>query len=140
MKPVDSVFKCRQCGTCCRWFGHVLLTESDITDLASATGLPEAQFIERYTVLAANRRQLSLADGPDGSCILLKDGLCSFYDDRPVQCRDFPGGWRVAEGCPALDSLPDLNVEQEAGFQDNHRPLTFKSNEEIRQHVRNRSQ
>jgi hypothetical protein len=98
-------FKCQQCGTCCRWSGHVLLTDADLTRLAEAAGLSEEDFIDRYTVLAANRRQLSLADAPDGSCILLKDGRCSLYGARPAQCRDFPHGWRVAEGCPALDEL-----------------------------------
>jgi Fe-S-cluster containining protein len=98
-------FKCRQCGTCCRWSGHVLLTNADITRLADAAGLTEDRFIERYTVLAGNRRQLSLADQEDGSCMLLQDGRCSLYEARPAQCRDFPHRWWVTEGCPALDEL-----------------------------------
>lgn len=100
-------FKCRQCGVCCRWTGHVLLTGEDLVRLAAASGLSEEVFIDQYTVLAANRRQLSLADAPDGACILLKDGLCSLYEARPAQCREFPHGWRVAEGCPALDALSE---------------------------------
>ncbi|MDD3276249.1 MAG: YkgJ family cysteine cluster protein [Kiritimatiellales bacterium] len=98
-------FKCRQCGTCCRWTGHVLLEPADIARLAAAAKLTEEAFIARYTALAANRRQLSLADAPDGSCVLLESGRCALYDARPAQCRDFPHGWRVAEGCPALDEL-----------------------------------
>jgi len=105
METTECSFKCQQCGTCCRWSGHVLLTETDILRLAAAAGLSEEQFIERYTVLAANRHQLSLADGPDGSCILLEKGRCALYEARPAQCRDFPHGWRVAEGCPALEAL-----------------------------------
>jgi Fe-S-cluster containining protein len=103
MDSAERSFKCQQCGACCRWGGHVLLTEADISRLAVATGLSEESFISRYTILAANRRQLSLMDAPDGSCILLKGDVCSFYEARPDQCRDFPHGWRVAEGCPALD-------------------------------------
>ncbi len=106
MDSIERSFKCQRCGACCRWSGHVLLTEGDIARLAAAAGLSEESFISRYTVLAANRSQLSLADGPDGSCILLKDGICTLYDSRPAQCRDFPHGWRVAEGCPALET-PD---------------------------------
>jgi uncharacterized protein len=98
-------FKCQQCGTCCRWTGHVLLTKEDVPRLAAAAGLSEEAFIDRYTVLAANRRQLSLADAPDGSCVLLENGRCALYEARPAQCREFPHGWRVAEGCPALDIL-----------------------------------
>jgi len=105
MKPAERSFKCQQCGACCRWSGHVLLTETDITRLAAAAGLPEEQFIGRYTMLAANRRQLSLADRPDGSCVLLEESRCALYEARPAQCRDFPHGWRVAEGCSALEAL-----------------------------------
>lgn len=101
----ERSFKCQQCGICCRWSGHVLLTEADIARLALAAGLSEEEFIARYTVLATNRRQLSLADAADGSCILLEDNRCSLYEARPDQCRDFPHGWRVAEGCPALDAI-----------------------------------
>ena len=110
MKPEKRSFKCQQCGACCRWSGHVLLTESDITRLAAASGLSEEAFIGRYTVLASNRRQLSLADQPDGSCVLLQDNRCRFYESRPDQCRDFPHGWRVAEGCPALEERKETGA------------------------------
>ena len=112
MNPMERSFKCQQCGTCCRWSGHVLLTEADIARLSAAAGLSEEDFIGRHTVLAANRRQLSLSDGPDGSCILLKEDRCTFYEARPDQCRDFPHGWRVAEGCPALDPLDKIKRTQ----------------------------
>ena len=105
MKSDERSFKCQKCGACCRWTGHVLLTAADVTRLAAAAGLTEEQFIERYTVLASNRRQLSLSDGPDGSCALLKNGRCALYEARPAQCRDFPHGWRVTEGCPVLEAL-----------------------------------
>jgi Fe-S-cluster containining protein len=105
MNSAERSFKCQQCGVCCRWTGHVLLSDADIAWLSAAAGLTEEEFIARYTVLAANRRQLSLADAPDGSCVLLKDSRCLFYEARPDQCRNFPFGWRVAEGCPALEAL-----------------------------------
>ncbi|MGE4488059.1 MAG: YkgJ family cysteine cluster protein [Kiritimatiellales bacterium] len=103
--PSKRSFKCHQCGACCRWSGHVLLNDGDVTRLAAAAGMTEEALIARYTVLAANRRQLSLADQEDGSCVLLDGNRCSLYDARPDQCRDFPFGWRVSEGCPALDEL-----------------------------------
>jgi Fe-S-cluster containining protein len=105
MEQDQNLFKCQLCGGCCRWSGHVLLADGDISRLAAASGLSEEEFIARYTVLAANRRQLSLADAPDGSCVLLRGDRCLFYDARPGQCRDFPHGWRVADGCPALEEL-----------------------------------
>ncbi len=104
MNSEERSFECQQCGACCRWSGHVLLTEEDIIRLSGLAGCSDETFIDRYTVLATNRRQLSLADAPDGSCVLLVDDRCTFYNARPAQCRDFPYGWRVAEGCPALDA------------------------------------
>ena len=108
MDSAERSFKCRQCGACCSWSGHVLLTDADIVRLAAAAELPEESFIALYTVLATNRRQLSLADAPGGSCVLLKKGRCTFYEARPTQCRDFPHGWRVTEGCPALDKTSSV--------------------------------
>jgi len=105
-------FECRQCGTCCRWTGSVLLTEKDITTLAVATGLDELLFIHDYTQLAPNRRQLALVDKDDGSCVFLERKRCRWYEARPEQCRTFPHAWRVAQGCPALD---DQNGEIEMG-------------------------
>jgi len=96
-------FQCQQCGLCCRWEGHVLLTDEDITRLATATGLSEDEFIDRHTILAANRRQLSLAEYPDGRCVFMEGNGCMHYDARPTQCRNFSHTWRVAEGCPALE-------------------------------------
>ena len=105
-------FKCQKCGICCRWPGHVLLTESDITRMAVATGLSEEVFIEQYTMLAANRRQLSLKDIDGNACIFLKGDGCEFYDARPEQCRNFPHTWRVSEGCPALEAVDKSQLKR----------------------------
>lgn len=75
--------------------------------MAEAVGLDEEAFIEKYTALASNRRQLSLMEYADGSCVFLTDQGCAHYDARPEQCRNFPHTWRVAEGCPALDALKE---------------------------------
>jgi len=105
-------FVCRKCGVCCRWTGHVLLTEEDITRMAAAAGLSEDEFIERYTVLASNRRQLSLAEHSDGRCVFLVENGCEFYDARPDQCRSFPHAWRVDSGCPALEALDKSQLKR----------------------------
>lgn len=55
-----AAFACTGCGDCCRWPGHVLLTEADIARLAAALRLDERAFVERHTRLASNRAQLSL--------------------------------------------------------------------------------
>lgn len=81
----------------------MLLTDRDIARLADSLDISEQEFVERYTVLAPNRRQLSLSEQADGSCLFLKENRCELYAARPQQCREFPHGWRDTSGCPALD-------------------------------------
>jgi len=95
-------FKCKQCGECCRWQGHVLLTDQDIKRLSELLAVSEADFIDQYTDLASNRAQLTLKDQADGACIFLSGSTCSVYPARPDQCRQFPRRWRVGEGCKAI--------------------------------------
>lgn len=80
--------------------------------MAQAMGLSEQQFIERHTVLASNRHQLSLAEYPDGRCIFLGEDGCEFYDARPEQCRNFPHTWRVSSGCPALEDMDKSKLKR----------------------------
>lgn len=78
----------------------MLLEGEDIPRLAAYLGLSERDFVGKHTVLALNRRQLSLAEQPGGACIFLENNVCRVYPDRLVQCRAFPLGWSVP-GCPA---------------------------------------
>ena len=100
-------FVCTGCGVCCRWPGHVLLTDADISELAAHLAMDEVDFIAQYTRLASNRAQLSLKDQADGSCIFLDGDMCEVYEARPLQCRSFPAAWQVRQGCPELDRLHD---------------------------------
>lgn len=102
-----TVFKCQQCGACCRWPGNVLLTDADVSRLASAMQLSEEELIRNYTELAGNRRQLTLTERADGSCVLLEGSACRFYEARPEQCRIYPEGWKDTSGCPAMDQTED---------------------------------
>ncbi len=110
-------FSCTGCGECCRWGGSVLLDDGDVDRLAEFLGLSGQDFIDRHTRLAPNRRQLALHDQADGSCAFLVGDRCSVYDARPEQCRSFPHGWHVAEGCPELDRLlaEEKNIDQPVG-------------------------
>jgi hypothetical protein len=95
----ESAFSCRRCGACCRWPGHVLLSDRDIEDLARHLQLNGNDFVARHTILASNRAQLSLREKPDGSCEFLEGNVCAVYEARPAQCRDFPATWNVPGEC-----------------------------------------
>lgn len=98
----QSAFSCRRCGACCRWPGHVLLSDRDVAQLARHLRLNDDDFIACHTMLALNRAQLSLRENPDGSCEFLKGNLCVVYEVRPEQCRAFPTSWSVSMAeCPA---------------------------------------
>jgi uncharacterized protein len=95
-----ATWNCSRCAECCRWPGHVLLTDPDIAALAGHLGMSPPEFIERHTRLASNRAQLSLTERADGACIFLDGDACRVYEARPLQCRQFPIGWTVRDGCP----------------------------------------
>lgn len=100
---IRNNFKCTQCGACCRWNGYVLLTDKDIAAIAETLKISEIEFIKKHTRLAANRRQLALLDGEDGSCAFLEGSQCTIYTVRPEQCKTFPFEWIAGEDeCPGL--------------------------------------
>lgn len=86
-------FTCGQCGACCRQPGHVYLTGEDIGRLAGYLRVGERECIDRYTTLAPNRGQLTLAMAEDEACVFLDGNRCAVYPARPRQCRDFPHRW-----------------------------------------------
>jgi uncharacterized protein len=105
----SAAFACRQCGACCRVPGHVLLQAGEADAIAGFLGLASADFIARYTALAANRAGLSLVEQPEGACVFLNDrNRCSIEAVKPEQCRTFPQAWRFADAertCPGLAQL-----------------------------------
>lgn len=106
MSKVMESFECQRCGACCRWPGSVLVQAADIEQIAAFLGMTPEAFIDRHTILARNRAQLTLRETGDGACEFLDpDGRCQIYSVRPRQCRDFPYGWQVV-GCPGLAASP----------------------------------
>lgn len=61
--------------------------------------------------------------GEDGDCVHLReDGRCGVYDDRPLDCRLFPLGYRLDDDerrvevtlatCPLAEAIPDGSVAE----------------------------
>ena len=66
-------FPCTQCGLCCTNVNLGKWLDPEYTE----TLPPALQFV-------TSKFPYQLTD--DGSCEMLKDGLCSVYDDRPLLC------------------------------------------------------
>lgn len=88
-------FKCRCCGACCRIKdGIVRVSDAEIARIAAFFGMSEADFIERETEVAPDRKSLMLKSLPDGSCAYLTaDNLCRINPVKPDKCRTFPFEW-----------------------------------------------
>ena len=60
-------FKCRMCGACCRIKdGIVRVSDAEIARIAAFLGMDEAEFIERETEVAPDRKSLILKSRPEG--------------------------------------------------------------------------
>jgi len=100
-------FQCRRCGACCRIKdGIVRVSVAEVVRIAAFLGMGEAEFIERETELAPDRKSLMLRSRPDGSCAYLTaDNLCRINPVKPDKCRTFPFEWTNPDSssvCPAL--------------------------------------
>ena len=103
-------FKCRCCGACCRIKdGIVRVSDAEIARIAAFLGMSEADFIERETEVAPDRKSLMLKSLPDGSCAYLTaDNLCRINPVKPDKCRTFPFEWTNDDStdiCPGLHSV-----------------------------------
>lgn len=118
-------FACTQCSHCCRHdSGYVWLTEADLDRLVLWTGLERDDFLERYTrwIGEGAFAVLSLKESSVFDCVFWRDGGCSVYPARPVQCRTYPfwqhvlesdESWRAeAESCPGIDIGPVRPAER----------------------------
>lgn len=87
-------FKCLQCGACCREPGYVCLEPEEAGLIAEYLGMDVYVFTERFTRLTRYRRELSLIERADGSCVFLSDEqTCRIEKVKPKQCRGFPLQW-----------------------------------------------
>ena len=111
-----TLFKCLQCGDCCKGYGGTYVTDKDIEAIAEFIGCNADSFVARYCTLSGNRPLL--AQKSDGYCIFW-DGLCRIHAVKPQMCRRWPfidsllvdsGNWLImADSCPGIrrDIPPD---------------------------------
>lgn len=108
-------FSCTRCNLCCRFdSGYVWLSRADLARLASGLGLSRQDLLDTYcrVVNLGGFKHLSLREQPNNDCVFWRDGACSVYESRPLQCRSFPfwahqvedeESWnRAGDHCPGI--------------------------------------
>jgi Fe-S-cluster containining protein len=89
----DLRFECGRCGLCCRGAGNVCVSDAEISSLAQALEVSDAELRSLYT-RRAGRRGVVLRQKRNQDCVFWhsKSG-CQVYAQRPRQCRTYPF-WR----------------------------------------------
>gem|GEM_PF-157481 len=109
-------FECTQCSLCCRFEpGYVFLSEKDIKDISTGLNIKPNTFIDKYcrVVITETGMRLSLKEKSNYDCIFWKNGGCTIYSFRPLQCRSYPF-WQASlkteqtwnqleESCPGIN-------------------------------------
>ncbi len=100
---------CKGCGLCCKTDGYVFLRAGEAEKIADYLGIDIYEFTEKYCNIL-DRRSLVLKDKENSTdCIFLNENnLCTIYEVRPKQCKDFPFVWanyELPEGCLLKDEL-----------------------------------
>ena len=107
-KPVRLDCLSAKCAKCCMNLGSPVVTQE------------EAKHIDDNHLSKGNGSSCFIKSD-NGTCSLLKDGLCSIYDHRPSGCTEYPwynigGKLHYDSGCPGIkydaDERPDVTTIQ----------------------------
>mgnify|MGYP001159234309 CR=1 FL=1 len=90
--PANASYNCNKCGLCCgdteKKTRHILLLESEASNISAQTGLPIKEFAEETDAKAPYVYEMKKPI--DGKCFFLKDNQCTIYGQRPLICRFYP--------------------------------------------------
>jgi uncharacterized protein len=89
------LFRCENCGECCRGEGYALVDEADVKEIAGTLGIRPSQARTRFTDPDPGKNPgcwILKSIGPERSCCLLDQQAkrCTIYSHRPRICRTFP--------------------------------------------------
>ena len=97
---VSTTHVCNGCGSCCRNFAYIQLSQDDINKLENFTGLNSEKFTNNIDK-AGEKRFMKFKE--NGDCIFLNliDGAysCSVYEARSLTCRGYPSTEIQRETC-----------------------------------------
>ena len=96
----STMYVCNGCGSCCRDFAYIRLSQDDIKTLEEFTGLTSEEFTDSIDK-AGKKRFMKFQK--NGDCIFLNiiDGAysCSVYEARSATCRGYPSTDIQRETC-----------------------------------------
>jgi Fe-S-cluster containining protein len=113
----DALFKCRNCGECCKGYGGTYVIDDDIEAISRYIDSDPKRFVDQFCNFSGNRPVL--AQRQDGYCIFW-DQLCTIHPVKPIMCRKWPflesilvdsTNWLImADSCPGIQTDVDINA------------------------------
>jgi len=107
---LDEIFKCKQCGDCCKGYGGTFIYQDDIDRIALFLNISPDEFIR--TCCDHSGKQLTIAQRNDGYCMFW-DSSCKIHPVKPKMCKAWPFiegvlkdpfNWRImASACPGMN-------------------------------------
>jgi hypothetical protein len=84
-EEVTAAIDCTSCGACCKSL-MINVTAEEASQLSSTLGINESQFRQQY-LEESMEGQLIINQVP---CHFLEGSKCSIYQNRFIECREFP--------------------------------------------------
>ena len=133
----DKLHICLECGAKCCRSGPIVVTVFDIARICKFLCMSVEEVFQKYLQVMSgleyakyfnlnlndyvveklkNVIYITLKLKDDGSCIFLKDNLCTIYPVRPMTCRVFPlRVVGIVKDCP-LSKRKDLLTDEEKTY------------------------
>ncbi|MGA8181924.1 MAG: YkgJ family cysteine cluster protein [Desulfobacterales bacterium] len=119
VKPND-IFKCMQCGDCCKGYGGTFISEGEIEKIAAYIHTDPNAFVDSYCEISGGK--MILAQAENMYCIFW-DGLCTIHPVKPRMCKTWPfiesvifdfNNWHImASLCPGIrTNLPERIIKE----------------------------
>ena len=86
MSDSEEIFRCTQCGFCCRGETTVSLDDDDQQRMIAALAKPGDEVAAKFWRITGSIVQMKTVEG---HCIFYDDG-CSVYHGRPWRCKQWP--------------------------------------------------
>ncbi len=102
---LNEVFKCTQCGQCCKGYGGTFVNDDDILKIAKYLNITPQNVLVDYCQTSGGKPLLSI--GENGYCIFWNK-VCKIHPVKPRMCRTWPyiesvlidsSNWHVMGSC-----------------------------------------